>query len=234
MATGMRALVASKRLRARVVHYVDTVGAALLDSYRATRPLIASPELRSAWDTVSVLERFSVKGLAGHLVRAGEGVPAYLDAPEPAGPPVAAAAYYSTVLAAMDASAHSDVRARGEEVAGEGPEALLARRDAVEARLQGALGGERSDRLLTVFRGVVMRLDDYAITRLVEVLVHADDLASSIGLERPRFSAVALDLAIRHLVDVARLRHGDFPVLLALARRERDGADALRVFAPAL
>jgi hypothetical protein len=134
----------------------------------------------------------------------------------------------------MDVGAHADVRARGEAVAEGGPDALLALRDETAARLAQALEEETPDRLVKVFGGIVMRVDDYAVTRLVEVLVHTDDLATSIGLERPAFHAEAVRLAIRHLVDVACVRHGDWPVLVALSRRERDAVDALRVFEPAL
>jgi hypothetical protein len=42
--------------------------------------------------------------------------------------------------------------------------------------------------------------------------------------------ARAFDLALRTLVDVARARHGDPAVLIAMARRERDDVDALRAF----
>jgi hypothetical protein len=212
---------------------MNAVRAALLDSYRATEPLIASAQLRRSWDDMSVLERFSIKGLAGHLVRAGDGVPTYLDGPEPTGAPIDAAAYYATVLEAMDASAHAGVRERGEDMAGEGPDELVERRAAIEARLRSALESEPPERRLTVMHGLVMRLDDYALTRLVEIVVHADDLAVSLDVDRPRFSTSALDLCIGELVAVARLRHGDFPVLLALTRRERDHIDALRVFEPA-
>ena len=207
---------------------------ALLESYRAIRPLLAAPELERAWSQDSVLESFSVRGLAGHLVRAGDGVPSYLEGPEPAGPPADAASYYASVLESMDVDAHADVRARAETRAADGPAELRARRDAIESRLQRALEDAPPDRLVSVFRGLVMRLDDYAITRTVEVLVHADDLAASIAVERPRFSAAARAVCIHHLVDVARRRHGDFAVLVALARRERDRVDALRVFTPAL
>jgi hypothetical protein len=64
---------------------------------------------------------------------------------------------------------------------------------------------------------------------VVELVVHVDDLATSLGAEpaplQPGTSRVAIDA----LVDVARLRYGDLAVLRALARRERDQVEALRV-----
>jgi hypothetical protein len=75
-----------------------------------------------------------------------------------------------------------------------------------------------------------MTLDEYLRTRVVELVIHGDDLASSVGLA---FGPVASDLAttaISTLVEVARVRHGDMAVLRALTRRERDSVQALRVF----
>ena len=74
-----------------------------------------------------------------------------------------------------------------------------------------------------------MTVDEYLRTRVVELVVHADDLAASVGVApmapRPETGKIAIDA----LVDVARIRHGDLAVLRALARRERDPVGALRV-----
>jgi hypothetical protein len=80
-----------------------------------------------------------------------------------------------------------------------------------------------------VFQDLVIRLDDYLATRLVELCVHTDDLAASLELPAPQLPEPATAAAICTLVDVARIRHGDAAVLRALARRERDAVSALRV-----
>jgi hypothetical protein len=77
--------------------------------------------------------------------------------------------------------------------------------------------------------GGTMNLDDYLQTRLVEIVVHDDDLAMSVGLPT-NIPAEAISLAVDHLFAVARLQHGDLAVLRAFARRERDESQALRVF----
>jgi hypothetical protein len=74
-----------------------------------------------------------------------------------------------------------------------------------------------------------MRLDDYLVTRIVELAVHADDLATSVGLESS-LPPAALAMAVHSLVDVVRVRHGDLAVLRALSRRERQTPELLRVF----
>jgi hypothetical protein len=121
------------------------------------------------------------------------------------------------------------VRAKGEAEAAEGHAALVARLEAMIERLEERLGREPAGRRMEVFKGLVLTLDDYLLTRLVEQLVHCDDLAVSLGIATPAFPPGAMDLALGTLVDVARFRHGDLAVLRALTRRERDPIDALRV-----
>ena len=194
--------------------------------------VVAAPEVAEKWDMPSALDAFSVRGLAGHLVRAATSVEAYLDRPEPNEPPITAPEYYAAAVGddtSPDSPLHRAVRDRGEETAAGGHAALVATFDAALDRLHLRLMDERPDRLMQVYRGLVMTLDDYLVTRMVELLVHIDDLAVSVGLPTPEPSPDAADDAIRVLVDVARLRHGDVAVLRALTRRERDTPNALRV-----
>ena len=205
---------------------------AYLDSYEALRPLAEAPELRVKWDTESVLKDFTVRGLAGHLiVRTGWAVLDYLgSAVEPGIAPIDAAAYYATVLGQMDAAEHEQVRVRGEAAAPDGPAGLLASYDQAAVGVADRLGSEPEERLVKVYGNLVMYLNDYLVTRIVEILVHADDLALSLGIDTPAFPDAAYDLATEHLLKVARLQHGGRAVLMAFSRRERDSADALRVF----
>ncbi|MBW3668826.1 MAG: maleylpyruvate isomerase N-terminal domain-containing protein [Actinobacteria bacterium] len=181
----------------------------------------------------SALGEFSVRGLAGHLVRATTSVEAYLDGPEPEDVPIGPAEYYAAAVGddidVLASPLHRSIRERGEELAADGHAALVATLDAALDRLHLRLMDERPDRRLRVFKGLVMTLDDYLVTRMVELLVHIDDLAVSVGLPTPEPSPEAVDDAVRVLVDVARLRHGDVAVLRALTRRERDPHHALRV-----
>ncbi|HEY8369066.1 MAG TPA: maleylpyruvate isomerase N-terminal domain-containing protein [Thermodesulfobacteriota bacterium] len=196
------------------------------------RGLLASPETAARWDAPSALAEFSVRGLAGHLARAILVVESYLDAPPPSGPPIPAAAYFPAVLTTRDLSdpLHVGIRARGEALAADGPAALVAAVDAVLARLRTRLPAEPRDRLVAVTGGHVMRLDDYLVTRMVEITVHTDDLAVSLGLATPDWPAAVSDAVVGHLLAAARRKHGDLAVIRAFTRRERDSVDALRVF----
>ena len=202
-----------------------------LDTLAVIRPVLAAPEVATRWDEPSALPEFSVRGLAGHLVRASLTVDTYLDRPQPeGGVPIPPAAYYANLTADIASSLNIGIRQRGEELAAAGHARLVAEIDRLAARLEGRLAREPDDRLLMVAGNDLMRLDDYLVTRIVELTVHAEDLALSVGLDPPALPPEALDITIDTLVAIARYRHGDLAVLRALSRRERDTVNTLRVF----
>jgi hypothetical protein len=203
-----------------------------LSCARSTHRLLSRPELERRWDEPSALEHFSVRGLAGHLVRATGSVEAYLDRPEPEGDqPISAGAYYARAIDTPDLQSdlHVAVRAKGEAEAAGGYADLLQRLEGLVGRLEKRLEEEAPTRLVRVFQDIVLSLDDYLVTRLIEQLVHSDDLALSIGVEPPEAPPGAMDVVLRGLLEVARTKHGDLAVLRAFARRERDSVGALRV-----
>src|SRR5207249_11886393 len=114
------------------------------------------------------------------------------------------------------------------EEAAVGHDGVVTKLQQLHAHLTDRLAAEAEERQMRLPMGSVIRLDDYLATRLVELTVHADDLAVSVGVEPPRLPFLATTIAIETLVAVARHRHGDIAVLRALARRARDDIDALR------
>ena len=200
--------------------------------------LLSQWPLAERFDRPSALPEFSVRGLAGHLLRAMTSVETYLDRPEPvagggAGVEVrSAAGYYAAIVPAhtdLDSDFHRAIRQRGLEAARGAPIDFRIEWAETAARLINRLEDEPEDRLVQVYGDHVLSLDDYLVTRLIELVVHADDLAASLGVPAPALPAAATGLAIATLVEVARIRHGETAVLRALTRRERDTADALRV-----
>jgi uncharacterized protein (TIGR03083 family) len=205
----------------------------------ATTPLLAEPALKERWEAPSALAEFSCQGLAGHLLRAMRTVETYLDQAEPdpsGGEVLSAAEYYAEVFRSAGAAAadvNSDfnrgIRQRSLEAAPKTADELPAQWTAMAGRLRTHLAGVMPGRLVEVYGGLVLTLDGYLVTRLIELVVHADDLAVSLGVELPSLPPAATGLVVGTLVDVARIRHGDVSVLRALSRRERDAVDALRV-----
>lgn len=189
--------------------------------------LIGSEEVAVAWDEPSALVGYTVGGLAGHLARAILTVETYLDAPPPPvdATPSDAAGYFATVLGGhdpVDSDLHRSVRAKSREAAARGPEALAADVRRTRHRLEPRLGDEPQQRLLAVRDGVAMPLEEYLRTRLVELVVHIDDLAVSVGrndghsLPPGAFEEVATVLA-----RLATRRVGGLTTVRGLARRER-------------
>ncbi|MDQ4125734.1 MAG: maleylpyruvate isomerase N-terminal domain-containing protein [Actinomycetota bacterium] len=207
------------------------VRSAFLDAGSVAADLLARPEVEAAWDAPSALPEFTVRGLAGHLLRATGSVTAYLDRDEPDGEPVSAAEYY--VQAVEEPDIHSDVhraiRQRGEDEAAGGFAAVRDRSYELLGVLRERLEAEPPGRKVRAYKDLVLSIDDYLVTRLIELTVHVDDLAVSIEIPPPDLPPEAMRLAIEALVEAAQLKHGDLAVLRALTRRERDQVGALRV-----
>ncbi len=211
---------------------MNRVRAAFLETTDVSRALLGSPDVKTKWEDPSTLEQWSLKGLAGHLVRATSSVEYYLDQdPAPAGTPLSGSKYYVTVIGDttdIDSDLNRAIRERGDKMAAEGHDALLERFDLATDRLRKRLDEEPPDRKVRVINDLVLLLDEYLVTRLIELTVHIDDVAASAGVATPDLPPEALELAIGCLVDVARHRHGDLAILRGLTRRERADVDVLR------
>ncbi len=195
-----------------------------------TTKLLADPAVGKHWEDESVLPHLAVSGLAGHLARSILQVEWYLDAHVVDAQPVTASQYYAGLEGVADPNSEvsAGVRRRGEEVATEGPTALAERTAAALERLTTRLPAEPGDRRVEAV-GRVLLLDEYLKTRLVEMTVHMDDLALSVGLSTPQAPGGAYRIAIGTLVEVAMLRHGPLAILRALTRSERQDVEVLRV-----
>ena len=206
---------------------------ALLQATECVRPLLVAPEIASAWDYPSALPGLSVGALTAHLAYAVGSVDSHLDRPWPEGAePIDVVAYYLQTLhgQADSESVRDATAARDAERASAGPLAVLSKFDEVVERLNARLPHESPDRLMRVPIGRCMRLDEFLTTRLLEVVVHADDLATSVGRTPPTFPAECADIVINLLVEMSRRRHGDPAVIRGFTRHERDNVYALRVF----
>lgn len=194
--------------------------------------LLATPEVEAAWDGPSALREMSVRALAGHLSRATTSVDRYLDRPEPDDPPIRAGTYFATAVPDDDifSEVNTSVRDTGEQEAGAGHAALVVRLDEAILRLEARLAAEPPERKVRVFQDLVLVLDEYLRTRIVELAVHIDDLAVSAGIETPPLPEPATEIAMNTMLEVALERHGGLSVVRAMARRERDDRGALRVF----
>jgi len=208
-----------------------TVRETFLQTATSARALLGAPGVADRWHEPSALPELSVAGLAGHLVRAVVLVEQYLGSAAPPGARLITADEYCGQLLQPDihSAANSGVRQRGEAMAAAGRQSLIELLDGTIERLRARLSSEPENCTLEVIGQMPMLLDEYLRTRIVELVVHADDLAVSVGMETPARPPDALTIAIDTLIGAARYRHGDLAVVRALARRERDTIQALRV-----
>lgn len=204
------------------------VRALFLSTADAVLDLLDDDAVEAAWSEPSCLEGMTVGGLAAHTARAVTTVARYLDQPAP--PPSAAledAAGY--VLAVVpDPAPTSDVNVavlgRAETGAGAGLSAVIADARAVLADLDGRLESASADAAIAVLDGVALLLDDYLATRLVELVVHADDVLASVDLGRQLEDVVpdaAGASAVATLAELARRRSSTARMIRSLARSER-------------
>lgn len=196
-----------------------------LDAAGTAEQLIGSTAVADRWEDASALEGYSVGGLAGHLARAVLTVEHYLDQPVPDGAPTDAAGYLVRALASHDpvsSDFHGRVRQRGEQVASRGQEALVAELREARLVLTDRLAAVESGRHLAVLDGTVLPIEEYLETRLVELVVHLDDLAVSVAQDGPGdLPAAAFETVAAVLARVAVRRAGPLATIRSLARRER-------------
>ncbi len=187
--------------------------------------LLADPAVAAGWTAPSALAEFTVGGLAEHLAQQILSVPAALDRSEPTGERVSLLGHYERVTW-IGADLHADVnvaiRQSGETAAAEGVEALAARVSRALSDLHERLPGQPSTRRVSPPAGPwALVLEDFLVTRMMEVAVHSDDLAFSVGVPPPELPACVLDPVLALLSSLAVRRHGAPAVLRALSRAER-------------
>lgn len=209
---------------------------ALLTALPPAEVLIRSPAVAHSWGDPSELTGFSVGGLAGHLFRAVERLLATLDGPSPEGEPAGPADWYLGNRRAGPTGPDDDLAklivADGERLAAQGPNTVASELASVARRIRARLAEADADRTVAVARtDRPVPLRDYIGTRLLEVVVHADDLALSAACESADLGPDVLAAASELLFTMARDRSGDLAVVRALTRAERvaDPYEVLRV-----
>lgn len=199
---------------------------AVLHAARLVHGLVARPEVAAGWDRESSCAGMTVGGLARHLV--GQSV--YVASLLTADPALGADAEVVGLLGHYDRAAwlHEDldsdtnrfVREKSDAQAAEGYDAALAlQADAVE-RLPAALADPPGTTFVP-WQGWRMPTDDFLVTRLMEMVVHADDLADSVGVPVPAFGDAVLTPVLGLLTALAVGRHGQDAVVRALTRPQR-------------
>jgi len=190
----------------------------------AALDLIQRGEIRDQWVMPSALPKMSIGTLACHLgrqvVRAAELLPMATDIPALE----SADAHYHRAAWVMSTSPDepSNDRSTDDADAALGAAALAGRSaEALKTVRRLLAAGTARDVVPLPWQGWSLRRDDFLLTRMLEIVVHSDDLALSVGVRTPEFPAEVFAPVRDLLVRLAVSRHGQSAVISALARSER-------------
>lgn len=192
--------------------------------------LLGRVEIVTRWSEPSALPRMSVAALSAHLgsqvllvhaaVTAGDGATEEK--------PVQLLEHYRRVPwvgADLDDPPNVAIRETAERSAEPGHDALVA---SVQSALDDLRTAFTSSLPVGLPPGIRMpwwewslSFDDFLVTRVMEIVVHSDDLAVSIDVEPPTLPESVLGPVLALLVGVSLQRHGQAAVVRALSRRER-------------
>ncbi|MET8357779.1 maleylpyruvate isomerase N-terminal domain-containing protein [Micromonospora sp. NPDC005171] len=196
---------------------------AFLDVAETAAALLREPMLIERWSMPSALPDFSTGGLARHLANQLTRTVAFLAA-APGASAISVLEHFTGnawVTSGVDSADNIGIRRRCEQAAASTTATNLA--DVVDdalSELRTTVPAQPADRIVDL-GDWGLQVDDFLLTRVVELVVHIDDLAVSLGLPTPAMPETATGAAIKLLSSLAAWRHGSLNVIRALARQER-------------
>jgi Mycothiol maleylpyruvate isomerase N-terminal domain len=199
---------------------------AVVEASTLVSALVCRPEVAAAWTRESSCPGMSVGGLTRHLISQPANVVALLSA-DPAACEGAETidvlehyARASWVREDLDGEFNRSIRESSDEQAAEGFVAAIGVLDRARQLLPSVLSDPPSTTHIP-WQGWSLATDDFLVTRLMEMVVHADDLAASVEISPPEFGADALDQVFRLLTALAVRRHGQAALVRMLTRPQR-------------
>jgi hypothetical protein len=200
---------------------------AFLDAASSAATLLADPAVADRWGEPSAVSGFSVGGLAMHLAAQIFNAEGALDREPDDLPQVTLLEHYArsdwyTGEAESTAEANQDIVQGSEASAAGGPAEMVATVQRCLARLREGLPYQAPGRLgqMPWWRWT-LTFDDLLVTRLMEIAVHSDDLAASIGVPTPELPPAVMEPVLALLSALALRRHGATALLRAYSRAER-------------
>lgn len=186
--------------------------------------LVQRPEVGERWTAPSALPKMSVGALACHLGRQVQHAQELLTRPTSLRPLCSVDEHYRRAAWVTSSSPDDPANDRGADDAEAelGPLALHRRTsDALKKVALLLSNGTAHDVVLIPWQGWALRRSDFLLTRLLETVVHTDDLAVSVELPTPEYPEEVFTPVRDLLVRLAVERHGQSAVISTLARRER-------------
>jgi len=204
---------------------VPAVVGSYLTAARVATGLLSGPVVAGRWADPSALPGMSVGALAAHLASEVLLVRDVLVDPalQAADEPVPLLEHYrrsSWVTAAVDDDVNVTIRDGAERSASPGHAAVLAEVHEALAAVE-ARSGSAPAAVSLAWWAWSLSFEDFLVTRMMEIVVHSDDLAVSLGAEPPTWPADVLEPVLALLTGVAVMRHGQPAVVRTLSRAER-------------
>ena len=206
---------------------------AFMDAARTAASLVVDPRVEERWRESSALREMSVGALTSHLVAQVVSASAGVLDPSAASTeqPVTLLDHYERaawVGADLDAEANVSIRLGAEQIAQDGYAGARARLDRACEQLDP--WPQKTPAVVRMpWWQWSLTLDDFLLTRMMELMVHTDDLAVSLDLPTPEFPRSVARPVFMLLTALAERQHGQVAVVRALTRSERAPA-AINVF----
>ena len=207
---------------------MDSLDHPFWESARTAVELVARSEVKNRWDHDSALPLMTVGMLACHLGRQVSRARDILPVAASGTPLNEAGDHYRRAawVTAESLEDPANDRSLDRDEAAAGYDAMVSRCGSALGDVAEMLAAGRAQPIVTIpWQGWSLRRDDFLLTRLVEIIVHADDLARSIKVATPQFPADAFRPVVHLLADLASERHGQAPLISALSRSERQPAN---------
>jgi hypothetical protein len=201
--------------RAAVIRAADLVGR-----------LVARPEVAASWAEESSCAGMTVGGLTRHLVGQSQYVVSLLGTDPATGADaetISLLDHYARatwVHEGLDGDANRFVREKSDAQAAEGHDVAASLQARAIEQLPAALADPPATVLIS-WQGWRMTTDDFLVTRLMEIVVHSDDLAASVDVPSPDFGPAVLQPVLGLLTGLAVVRHGQDAVVRTLTRPQR-------------
>lgn len=192
---------------------------------RIAADLALRPEVAAQWTDESACAGMTVGGLAHHLVSQVGNTVRLAGGPPSGQEPIALLEHYARaawVSAAPDDEVNVGIREGSDADAASGPDALPPVVADLLERLPDVLASRTADDPVWIpWQGWSLTTHDWLVTRMMEIVVHSDDLAASVGLPTPEFPDDVLTPVLALLTAMASRRHGQAAVVRALSRPQR-------------
>jgi hypothetical protein len=205
-------------------------GADFLLAAETVLDLVGRMEVVSRWSEPSALPGLTVAGLASHLASQVLTVHAAVTSGTAVSEerPVPLLEHYKRaawVRSGPEDPANVAIRESAERSAGVGHGPLVASvqtaLDDLRAAFTQALPAGLPPAIRMPAWDWSLSFEDFLVTRVMEIVVHSDDLAVSVDVAPPTLPEAVLGPVLALLVGVSLQRHGQAAVVRALSRSER-------------